>query len=327
VYWTDTRNWRNWRNVLAKNPLVSAFVISLIVHALLFSGWRVGKTLGWWEYQATWLLKLTKKLQAVRLVKTPPPPAQQQMREIPLSFLEVDPALAVPEPPKEAKYYGAHNAVASNPDERQKTDPKIDGKQTKVVRTEDVPKPKPFPLQPAAPPEPKAQEQPKPQSEPAGDLAKLDTSKLTLPDANSKPIVREKPRTLAEARVKNMLAGQKVEQDGGMKTRGKLSLATKQTPFGSYDQAFIAAVQQRWYDLLETSHFTQQSGKVVLEFRLMYDGPITGMKMNDNDVGDLLGLLCERAILDPAPFAPWPSDMRRLIGQNYREVTFTFYYN
>ena len=59
----------------------------------------------------------------------------------------------------------------------------------------------------------------------------------------------------------------------------------------------------------------------------MYDGRITDMKMSDNDVGDLLGLLCERAVLDPAPYAPWPSDMRRLIGHNYREVTFTFYYN
>jgi len=59
----------------------------------------------------------------------------------------------------------------------------------------------------------------------------------------------------------------------------------------------------------------------------MYDGRITDLKVNGNDVGELLGLLCERAILDPAPYPAWPSDMRRMIGQNFREVTFTFYYN
>jgi hypothetical protein len=51
------------------------------------------------------------------------------------------------------------------------------------------------------------------------------------------------------------------------------------------------------------------------------------MKVNDNNVGELLCLLCQRAVLDPAPYARWPSDMRRVIGDNYREVTFTFYYN
>ena len=246
------------------------------------------------------------------------------MREIPLTFLEVDPALSVPEPPKDAKFYGAQNSLAANPNERDKPDPKVDGKQNKIVRAEDVPKP--FPLQPSvAPPQPKAQEQPKPKTEAPGDLVKLDPKDLT---AQSKPTVREKPRTLAEARAqKNMLAGEKVQQDAGTKKRGQVSFNVKATPFGSYDAAFIAAVQQRWYDLLDTSHFSQKSGKVVLEFRLMYDGRITDMKMSDNDVGDLLGLLCERAVLDPAPYAPWPSDMRRLIGHNYREVTFTFYYN
>ena len=108
--------------------------------------------------------------------------------------------------------------------------------------------------------------------------------------------------------------------------RGNVSFNVKATPFGAYDAKFIAAVQQRWYDLLESAHFTQRSGKVVVEFRLMYDGRIVDMNVSGNDVGELLGLLCQRAILDPAPYDPWPGDMRRAIGQNYREVTFTFFY-
>jgi hypothetical protein len=324
MYWTDSENVRKW---LARNGLAAAFAISLIVHSLLFGGWRLGKNLGWWDHQATWLLNITKKLQTNRAMArlTPPPPPEPQLREIPLTFMEVDPTVAVVDVPKDAKFYGAQNALAANTDPRDKAVPKVDGKQTKVVRTEDVPKP--FPLQPSVAPAPPAPEppQPKPKAEAPGDLAKLE---MKAPAAQQKPIVPDKPRTLAAARErKNILAGQKVEQDGGAKIRGKVSFDVKATPFGAYDAAFIAAVQQRWYDLLDSSHFTQQSGKVVLEFRLMYDGRITDMKVNGNDVGELLGLLCQRAVLDPAPYAQWPSDMRRAIGQNYREVTFTFFYN
>jgi hypothetical protein len=59
---------------------------------------------------------------------------------------------------------------------------------------------------------------------------------------------------------------------------------------------------------------------------LNYDGTITDMSVLQNTVGDLLGYVCQKAVTDPAPFALWPSEMRRDIGKNYREITFTFYY-
>jgi hypothetical protein len=34
----------------------------------------------------------------------------------------------------------------------------------------------------------------------------------------------------------------------------------------------------------------------------------------------------EKAVLDPAPFGAWPSDMRRLLGDT-RGIQFTFFYN
>ncbi len=125
---------------------------------------------------------------------------------------------------------------------------------------------------------------------------------------------------------KNMLAGQKMRQDGGVQRRGKISLDVVGSPFGAYDAYIIAAIQQRWYDLLDRSQFTQRSGRVVVEFKLNYDGRITDLAMKDNEVGELLALLCQRAIMDPSPFAKWPDDMRRMVGKNYREVLFTFYY-
>jgi hypothetical protein len=334
MYWAESENYRRWA---AQNPLALAFGLSLILHLLLFGGWRLGKQLHWWEHQAAWLLKINQLKQP-----SVPPTARSNPpkppKEIPLTFAEVDPTLAATEAPKNAKYYGAHNSIAANPDALiETTTPKIDGKQDKVMRTEDVPKPKPFPLQPAAPPETKpAEAEAKPKAaENPGDLALAKPAELkvsngiadaAIGDAPAPP--REKPRTLAMARQQNnMLAGEKIKQDGGTRQRGRIVPSVKATPFGTYDAAFIAAVQQRWYDLLDNGNFTQRSGKVVLQFHLNYDGRITDMEMTDNNVGELLALICQKAVLDPAPYAKWPSDMRRMIGENFREVTFTFYYN
>lgn len=317
------------RTFFTRHPLVAALCLSAALHLSLYGGWRMGKTLGWWEHQATWLLNWKKKLKPLKLQPPPalasqPEPAQ---REIPLIFTEVDPSTAVPEPPKNAKYYGAQSTRAANPDAAiESVVPKADGKQDKMVRLQDVPKPGPQPLQPSLPPEKAPEpEPPKAKSEPIGDLAKA------KPDAalGQAPVVpRERPRTLAAARQQRaMLAGEQMKQDGGTHERGKLALDVAGTAFGSYDAALIAAVQQRWYDLLDVTQFAQRSGKVILEFRLHYDGRITDLKVDGNEVGEMLGILCQRAILDPNPYAPWPSDMRRAIAKNYRDVLFTFYYN
>ena len=313
------------RDLVGRNPLTTAFALSLALHGLLFSTWRVGQTLHWWDSQPTWLVRFYKFLQpapkAFARILPKPPPAKA--KEIPLTFMEVDPVVAVVEPPKDAKYYGAFSAKAAQPDPTLDTkQPKVDGKQDKVPRLTDNPRPVQFPLQPAAPPEPK----PKPPDKP-GDLA-LAKRTDRQNDATMGTAPSDRPRTLAAARAaKGMLAGEKMRQDGGANQRGQLSVDVKGTPFGAYDAAFIAAVQQRWYDLIDSSQVVQRSGKVVLQFRLIYDGRITDMKVNDNNVGELLCLLCQRAVLDPAPYARWPSDMRRLIGETYREVTFTFYYH
>ena len=107
----------------------------------------------------------------------------------------------------------------------------------------------------------------------------------------------------------------------------RLAFDTKATPFGEYDAAFIAAVEQAWYNLLENNLLSQRSGRVVLEFKLNSDGRITEMKVQGNEVGEILGMICRNAVELPAPYPKWPSDMRRMIGSNTREIRFTFFYN
>lgn len=325
-YMTNMGDFRAMRELVERYPLALALALSLLVHTSCYGFYVLGKHYGWWDYQATWLLQLTKKKAAARIAEAQR--ALEQQREVPLEFVEVLPSMAVPEAPKDAKYYAAHNARATNPDATvESTDPKLDGQQKKMIRTEDVPKPKEFPLQPEAP------SPPKPKAPDPAQFTKINPEELRRPGvatlgAESSEKQHERPRRLVEVQSQNTLTGQKTQQDGGVKNRGAVAMVdAKGTPFGSYDHAFIQAVQQRWYDLLETTPYVQRSGKVVLEFWLNQDGRITNMQMTGNEVGDLLGYVCERAVTDPAPFPKWPDDMRKIIGKTYREVTFTFYYN
>lgn len=309
-----------------KNPLATALVLSLVIHCLVFGLWKAGSHYDWWKHHPDWITALTRWVAKVHRPLIPriqsrqqPQPAAQE-KVIPMTFVEVDPETVTTEAPKDAIHYSSKNSKAANPDVNLDREiPKVDGTQDKVTRLMDNEKPKPFPLQPSAPAQPKPEElAPAPPKPTPGDLAlKVDA-----------PKPRERPRTLAAARAqKGILTGEKMKQDGGVRSPGRISFNVKATPFGDYDAAFIAAVEQRWHDLLFDHQGTQRSGRVIIDFKLNSDGRITDLSVQGNDVGEILGMMCQRAILDPAPYQKWPGDMRRTIGSNTREIRFTFYYN
>ena len=313
--------------------LAWAFAISICLHLLIFGSYEAGKKYNWWDTMRwpDWLRPVKQLVQALK--PKPPPVPLEKPHEIPLVFVDVDPALASLEPPKNAQYYSSHNAQAANPDANKDTDlPKINGEQTHVVKTEDVPRTKFVPLQPAAPPSPPQQQQeeakPKP-TEPIGDLALAKPA----PEPNKEPNEAEhkRPRLLSEVRrppPDERAVGQKMKQEGGVHRRLDTSLFdTVATPYGAYDSALIAIIRDHWYALLdERSYALDNRGKVVLQFILHPDGRITDMKVDENTTSEVLGIVCEKAVLDPAPFPKWPAEMRRLIGEE-RPIQFTFYYD
>jgi len=265
---------------------------------------------------------------AQELKKNPTPPPQLQPTEAPLMFVEVNPAAATPEPPKDAKYYSSQNSKAANPDVADSDVPKITGQQEHVAKAEDAPR-KSFPLQPAPPKQEQQEEKAKPKP-PVGDLAMAKPNLNLQPDTGQAEQTR--PRTILEAKMRqqqnnNQIPGQKMKQEGGARRRLEISsFDAKATPFGEYDRAFIDAVQNRWYDLLDSRQFAlDRTGKVVLQFRLTYDGRISDMQTADSTVGETLAYVCRLAVTDPAPYAKWPTDMRREIGDS-RSIQFTFYY-
>lgn len=316
--------------------LTWAFILSLALHALVFGTYYTGSRYHVWQHLhlPSWL-KPPKILAQLVTPKPIPPPIQ---REPPLMFVNVNPVQATTEAPKDAKYYSDKNSVAANPEPDKITEvPKIDGSQKEVAKTEEVPKEKFVPLQPAAaPPAPKPQEaqveqKPKPAYTP-GDLTLAKPAPKPRPaEGEAKEAKPARPRTIKEALARQQdsrLPGEKMQQEGGVERRREFaSLDTKATPFGAYDAALVEAICQRWYSLLDARDYASDSrGKVVLQFRLHHDGRVSDMNVSANTAGEVLGLICQKAVLDPAPFAAWPSDMRRTLGET-RNIQFTFYYN
>jgi hypothetical protein len=295
--------------------LALALALSLVLHLLVWGSYEAGKKFDVWRRmpRLTWLQPTPKLI----------PPVQKT--EPPLEFVMVEQPST--EAPANAKYYSSQNSRAANPDaNRNATVPKLNGTQTEAPKIETVPKPDFNKLQPA----------PKPATpEPAQPARAVAPGDLTLAKPQDSQPQQEqappRPRTLQEALAQTQphrSPGVAMKQDGGVpNVKLSASFDAKATPFGEYDSEFVDAVTYRWYSLLESQQFAlDRTGKVILKFHLNYDGTITEMTVLQNTVGDLLGYVCQKAINDPAPFKPWPEDMRRLVGANYREITFTFYY-
>jgi hypothetical protein len=316
--------------------LAWAFGVSLALHLFAWGTYAVGEKFQLWERLPwpAWVQRAAQSLShVVARPETPPPPSY----ELPLVFIEVSDLQAISTPPEKATHYSDKSAVAANPEADKETHlPKITGTQTLVAKTEDVPRdvsrekfdqllpaPTPAPVEPPKPVEP----DPAPA---AGELTVGQPDRS--PRSTPAPPERTRPRTLREAMLRqnlDMMPGQKMKQDGGTRRQSlAASFDTKVTAFGAYDRMFIETVQQRWYDLLDSmSYDGYRQGRVSVQFLLNYDGRITEMRVVENTVTDMLGLLCQKAVLDPAPFDKWPREMRLLVGRDHRRINFTFYYN
>ena len=315
---------------LDTSRLAWAFGLSVAVHLFVWGTYSIGQHYHLWErlHLPAWLQKITQSLGKTAKKENPP---LFHETEPPLMFVNVNPAVATAEPPKNAKYYSSQNSKAANPDpDRDLTDPKISGAQEFVPKTEDAERNKISKLQPTPPAtEPQTEEHTTTKTKVTpGDLtmAKPELNPQTDTGNAEKP----RPRRLSEVvqNRPNRPPGQKMKQAGGVKAKLDFSsLDAKATSFGAYDALFIEAVSQRWYDLLDARDYASDArGRVQLEFRLHHDGRITDMRVVDKTVNETLALLCQKAVLDPAPFDKWPREMRLMVGEDFRKIQFTFYY-
>jgi len=95
--------------------------------------------------------------------------------------------------------------------------------------------------------------------------------------------------------------------------------------FGPYLQDVLKSVKQNWYNLIpESARGPQKNkGKVLIEFKILKDGKVAGMKLVES-TGDMpLDHAAWSGITTSGPFPPLPAEFS---GQ-YLGLRFSFYYN
>lgn len=128
-----------------RDPLVIALCLSLSLHFLCYGLYRAGNSFGWWDTSIPFVERILSKLNSAVVDSEKIQEALQRQQEladqeVPLMFVDVTPDQATTEPPENAKFYGAINSQAANPEPTQDDGemPEIDGDQEKMIRTQDV---------------------------------------------------------------------------------------------------------------------------------------------------------------------------------------------
>jgi hypothetical protein len=112
----------------------------------------------------------------------------------------------------------------------------------------------------------------------------------------------------------------------GVNRIGVAAFNVAESPFGAYDKQVVRAVQSRWYALIEQNGLYERAGEVTIHFQLLSDGSVSGAEIKNSTAGEILALFCQKAVVESGPFAPWSVELRTYLGNEPRDVDFTFYY-
>jgi hypothetical protein len=279
-------------------------------------------------------------------------------------FMETDASQVTGAKPQDAKYYSDKSTIAANPENptgKEGDTPYLEGTETRAPSSIDVPTPSGVP-QPLidqrgspgaaakagnpAPPAPKvAQATPQPKAtQPQRQVAQSGlkiveeqplamASKPPAPEVMTGRSAEETgaagaPTIITEpgAPGRELVARKAHLTVGGVSRTGVAAFGVIESPFGAYDKKIIAAVQSRWYALINRFGMYERAGLVTVHFEMLDDGQVQNLKVSDNTAGQILALFCEKAIIESGPFDPLPDNLRALVGKEPREASFTFYY-
>ena len=395
-----------------------ALLVSLLLHVMCFGGWRYRATLEQlpiFRPLARLIADVNAPAKMTAKKTVPPiptitfvPVAESQVPrtppqvkpELPRTFMETDDRQVTGAKPVNPQFYSDRNTVAANPENptgKLGKTPYLDGKETRLMSTENVVpgpparpapavKPPPPPVMrpsapavaPVPPPKPVAPAVAKPElpakpvkpaTEP-GDTTVLKTvegpkkiaaeglkyaeqrkvalaprevvtppAPVVIPaapvpvapvvaptPAPAMPVVPESLPSVGGGGSRRELASVKSRLTASGVRIGVAAFDVADSPFGKYDKEVIRAVQSHWYALIEQNRLYERAGVVHLRFDMLADGSVKNLEVKENSAGQILGLFCEKAIVDSAPFRPLPDQLRVLIGNEPRDVNFSFYY-
>jgi uncharacterized membrane protein YgcG len=165
---------------------------------------------------------------------------------------------------------------------------------------------------------------------PADKVAEVSSATNQSPPATLlPPAVETKPAPTAQPGtnvVKVAPVARPVEVSASPNRSGAGTVATSKDAFTAYDNAVIQKVQRRWNALLERFGSYEKSGKVMVRFQLLQDGSIQGLKITNGTGSKILGLICQKAVMESVPFPAFPANLQKLMNHKPRDVSMTFQY-
>ncbi|MFI4943523.1 MAG: energy transducer TonB [Burkholderiales bacterium] len=193
---------------------------------------------------------------------------------------------------------------------------------TPQVTTPPAPEPaaKPKPEESAAPPAPPVVLKPPPKAEPRPNALPLPDSKTRRPPTPPPVRATTKPATTPSAGSSGTTSAAKSAAGATGIEIGLPPGPGLPTGTDSGGDWYLASVQQKiwmiWNQQVKTG-FTQSVG---VEFTIMPDGSVTGLRVTQSSGSALLDLAAQRAVQNAGPFAPLP----REYGQNPRTIQALF---
>ena len=357
-------------------PILVALLASLLLHVSAYETWEhheallgvpiVSSIIKWLEVPS--LPFTAAHPQTITFVEVEEPRAKERQAqreketEAARRFMETDASQVTGEKPKDANYYSDKSTVAANPKNptgKEGDTPYLDGKETRVASTMDVPTPsgvsQPLIVQPGSPgsaanagqpvaPTPKVARTPQPRATPLPKQVAPTGLKLV---EEKQMAMAQKPAAATEETAGREMGGAAgspaiIAQPGapdreivarklnlkatGISRSGIAAFNVAESPFGAYDKKIIKAVQSRWYALIDRFGMYERAGLVTVHFEMLDDGQVQNLKVTDNTAGQILALFCEKAIIESGPFDPLPDNLRALVGKEPRDASFTFYY-
>jgi len=266
------------------------------------------------------------------------------MRNQQLTYLDLPPdAQKAPKTPPESKVLSDKNRIAES------RHPSLDKKtleELKRAGPPGLPAPPGQSAQMAAPPTPQGT-QPQPNQGQNQQMAKLEPvpdPKLAVPSqgSNQAPVnfadmmkspgdlTAQAARAVAARRGGGSYGGggdYGVGPGGSARTLGNLEVLsdTQGVDFGPYLSRVLDAVRRNWYTLIpeEARAPLMKRGKLAIEFVILQDGKIAGMKLVAPSGDVSLDRAAWGGITASNPFAPLPSEFHG----PYLALRFRFYYN
>jgi hypothetical protein len=134
---------------------------------------------------------------------------------------------------------------------------------------------------------------------------------------------RPRPQVVKQQQVRPAIL---TENKFGTSNIGNIAVDAKWSNYGAYLQRMIDTVQVQWERILiESKTYPPSGSTVTVRFILNSEGRIAEILDVVNRSTDQASRACVSGITDRAPYGPWTSDMKAMLGEQ-QVMTFTFYY-